>query len=59
MNTGNAFLEYNALFVTFGTQHLLILALTVAASVAFPLYANRLLSADRRLLVARVMAVVL
>ena len=59
MNTSNAFLEYNTLFATFGTQHLLMLALTVAASVAFPLYANRLLGAGRRLLVARVMAVVL
>lgn len=59
MNTGNAFLEYNTLFATFGAQHLLMLALTVAAAVGLPLYANRFLSQARRLLVARVMAVVL
>ena len=59
MDTTNAFIEYNTLFTTFGNQHLLMLALTVAASVALPLYANRFLSAARRLLVARVMAVVL
>ncbi len=57
MNSGNAFLEYNTLFVTFGGQHLLMLALTAAAAVVLPLYANRFLSADRRLLMARVMAV--
>ncbi len=59
METSNAFLEYNTLFTTFGAQHLMMLALTVGASVALPLYANRFLSAERRLLVARVMAVVL
>ena len=40
-------------------QHLLMLVCMVIASVALPLYANRFLSEDRRLLVARVMAVVL
>lgn len=56
MDIGNAFLEYNTLFTTFGAQHLLMLAFTAAASWALPLYANRFLSEDRRLLVARAMA---
>ena len=57
MDTSNAFLEYNTLFTTFGAQHGVMLAFTIGASVVLPLYANRFLNADRRLLVARVMAV--
>ena len=59
METSNAFLEYNTLFTTFGTQHLVMLALTTGAAVALPLYANRFLSVARRLLVARILAAML
>lgn len=52
----NSFFQYNEDFTLFGNQHLLMIFLTVAISIAQPLLARRFLSFRRQLWVARGMS---
>ncbi len=59
MPTGNAFLDANTLFTTFGSQHLLMIGLTVGLTAAVPWLGTVLPGEDRRLDAARALAVLL
>ncbi|MFQ5569401.1 MAG: TIGR02206 family membrane protein [Rhodothermales bacterium] len=59
MNASTAFLKYNTFFTTFGTQHLLVMGLTLLSTVALPLFANRLLAARQKLFLARLLTTIL